>query len=108
MVEKAIKEALGITGEEGNGVDGSRGLFGLGQRRFGQNEYATKIAGTIQNVEGVVWVKVTALGSLGEADAPPEPKALNPVVPCDNEHVLSLYAGHLQLNVSKVAATEVC
>ncbi|MFQ5793429.1 MAG: hypothetical protein ACE5JP_00060 [Candidatus Bipolaricaulia bacterium] len=113
-VKKAIKETLGVTGEEGNAIDGSAGLFGLRQRRFVQNEYATKIAGIIQDVEGVVWAKVTALGSLGEADdpselsLPSEPKPLNSAVSCDNDHVLSLYKEHLQLKVATVESMEVC
>lgn len=116
-VRKAIKEALGVTGEEGDSVDGSAGLFGLGQRWFGENEYATRIAGTMQNVLGVVWAKVTALGSLGEADdpaelmLPDEPKPLQDRVSCISEptqHILSLYGVHLHLSVSKAESADVC
>ena len=116
-VKKAIKEALGVTGEEGDSVDGSAGLFGLGQRWFGENEYATRIAGTMQNVQGVVWAKVTALGSLGEADdpaelmLPAEPKPLQDRVSCISEptqHILSLYGAHLYLSVSKAESADVC
>ncbi|MCP4401357.1 MAG: hypothetical protein GY801_29165, partial [bacterium] len=116
LVKKAIKEALGVSGEESSGLDGSTGLFGLHQRRLGQNEYATRIAGTIQNVNGVVWAKVTALGSLAGTAGdpselnPPEPKPLHPVaaIPCDNTHILSLYAGHLQLKSASTEPAEVC
>lgn len=114
VVEKGIKEALGVMGEEGNGIDGSHGLFGIHSRSFGQNEYDTRIVGVIQNVEGVLWSKVTALGSLGEAEdpselaLPDEPKPLSQVVPCDNLHVLSLFKSHLQLNVAKSDSTEEC
>ncbi|MEW6417500.1 MAG: hypothetical protein AB1480_05185 [Nitrospirota bacterium] len=115
LVKRAIKETLGVTGEEGIGIDGSKGLFGLHQRQFGQNEYATRIEGTIQNVEGVVWAKVKAFGLFqGESDEPSElsfsdePKPLNPIVSCDNLHILSLYKDHLQLSVSKVESTEEC
>jgi hypothetical protein len=114
-VKKAIKEALGVSGDEGNGIDGSRGLFGLHQRMFGQNEYATRIAGMIQNVKGVVWAEVKALGlALGGSDKPSglilpsEPKPLNPVVSCDNLHILSLYKDHLNLKGSGVESTEEC
>jgi hypothetical protein len=114
-VKKAIKEALGVSGEEGNGIDGSRGLFGLHQRLFGQNEYATRIAGTIQNVEGVMWAEIKALGFLtgssdkpSELNLPPEPKPLNSVVSCDNLHILSLYKDHLNLKGSRVMSTEEC
>lgn len=114
-VKKAIKEALGASGEEGNGIDGSRGLFGLHQRMFGQNEYATRIAGTIQNVEGVMWAEIKALGFLpgssdkpSELDLPPEPKPLNPVVSCGNLHILSLHKDHLKLLGSKVESAKEC
>lgn len=115
VVEKAIKKALGVEGDEGNGIDGSRGLFGIHQRRFGYSEYATRIAGTIQNVEGVMWAEIKALGfSLGSSDKPselnlpPEPKPLNSVVSCDNLHILSLFRDHLQISASKVQSTEEC
>ncbi len=113
-VKKALKAALGLAGEEGNGVDGANGLFGLRQRRFGQKEYATKIAGAMQNVEGVVWAKVTAFGALGEADdpaglgLPAPPRPLNAIVACDSLHVLGLFAGHLQLSVAAAAVAEEC
>jgi hypothetical protein len=113
VVEKAIKESLGVSGDEGDGIDGSHGLFGIHQRRFGQNEYATKIEGTIQNVEGVVWAKVKALGSLGEnddpskLDYPPISKDLKDVS-CDNLHILTLYKNHLNLLGSKVVSVKEC
>jgi len=97
-VEKAIKEALGVAGEESNGIDGSQGLFGLHQRQFGQREYATRIAGTIQNVDGVVWAEVRAFSLLGESDMPSD-------FECENNQILSLYKDHLQLK--STAAGEV-
>ena len=65
LVAKAIQAALGVTGEV-------QGLFSVKNRRFGQPEYATRIAGRIQNVPGVLWVEVTGFMSLGEADDPAE------------------------------------
>ena len=114
IVEEEIKGVLGVTGEEGNGIDGSRGLFGIRSRSFGQNEYATSLAGIVQNIQGVSWSKVTALGSLGEAEdpseltLPAEPKPLIAVVPCDNLHVLSLFKSHLQIRVAPAASPGVC
>lgn len=114
VMKKAIKEALGLSGEEGNGIDGLKGLFGLYQRQFGQNEYATRIQGVIQNIDGVVWAEVKALGSLGESSdplklgLPNEPKPFNLVISCDNLHILSLYKDHLQLNASKAESKEAC
>jgi hypothetical protein len=129
LIEKSIKTALGIRGEEGNGIDGSTGLFGIQQRQFGQKEYANRIEGTIQNVQGVVWAKVTAFDDLSlpepqqskqavackrtevkpsDLPDPPSPKQLQQVVACDRTEVLSLYKAHLQLSFATTAAKEVC
>jgi len=58
----------GGSGTLGNGSgsdpDGSTGLLREEQRQFGQPEYATRIAGIVQNVDGVVWAEVKALGTL--------------------------------------------
>jgi len=96
LVKKAIQAALGVTDEE-------KGLFALKNRRFGQKEYATRITGMIQNVEGVLWVDVKGFMSLGEANNPielnqPNAIALNPTLSCHPEQILSLYPAHLQLN----------
>lgn len=96
LVSKAIQAALGITGEKD-------GLFSLKNRRFGQKEYANSIAGTIQNVEGVLWVEVTGFISLGPADEPakinlPQVIKPNPNISCTAQQILSLYPSHLQLN----------
>jgi hypothetical protein len=128
LIEKAIKTALGISGEEGNGIDGATGLFGIQQRQFGQKEYATRIEGTIQNVQGVVWVKVTAFDALNLPESqqsrqavtckrtevkpsdllyPPGSKKLTDVS-CDRTEILSLYKAHLQLSFTATTAKEVC
>lgn len=113
LVREDIKEALGVSGEKVNGVDGSQGLFSLGQRSFGQNEYAKRIEGIIQNVEGVLWTRVTGLVSLGESENPselnpPEVKPLDSVIPCDNQHVLRLYTEHLHVSTVSIPSTEIC
>lgn len=115
VVEKAIEEALGVTGEEGSGIDGSNGLFGLRQRKFGQGEYATRIEGIVQNVNGIVWAKVNALDSLGTGN----PSALNlPLKPvfkqsisCEKQNILCLHIEHLILrqdSICPVNKREVC
>lgn len=115
LVEQAIKVALGVTGEEGNSVDGSRGLLGLYSRQFGQPEYATRIAGTVQNVPGVRWARVMAAGlMLGTEDDPlklsfpPNPKPLHQKIACGNQQILSLHRVHLNLNFATLATQEVC
>ncbi|MDQ3498956.1 MAG: hypothetical protein M3514_15905 [Actinomycetota bacterium] len=105
-VKGEINRALGLAREE----DG--GLFHLAGRGFGQREYSTRISGVIQNVEGVMWTRVTGLVSLGEAEGQPDPCptviSLNEVIPCDGHHVLALNAGGLQLNRVSVPSPEAC
>lgn len=94
LIKEDIMNALGVSagddeGESTSGTGGTSGGSGNGgggsgdsgggsgsdpwgvkallmepQRQFGQPEYATRIAGIIQNVEGVVWAEVKALGTL--------------------------------------------
>jgi predicted phage baseplate assembly protein len=106
LVSKAIHSALGITGE-------NDGLFSLKNRRFGQKEYANRIAGTIQNVEGVLWVEVTGLISLGTADEPDKinlskPIKPNPNISCTTQQILSLYPSHLKLNPVSTPSSNPC
>lgn len=115
LVTSAIKVALGIAGEESNGIDGSHGLMGVRSRQFAQKEYATRIEGVAQTIEGVIWASVTALGLAIGTDPdparlslPPEPKPLKAVVPCAADEILSLYKDHLQLQIAATPFKEVC
>ncbi len=108
IVEKAIKEALGVSGIKEDGFDGSQGLFALGKRHFGQSEYASRIEGTIQNVAGVQWTEVTKLGLLGESENPselnePNSKSFTAKIPHHN--ILGLYKDHLTLLPESVPET---
>jgi hypothetical protein len=102
-ISKAIRKALGINSGKPNVVDDQSGLFSVRRRSFGQKEYATSIAGTIQQVEGVTWAYVTRFESLGliadptVVTPPASPLLMQSAVACDGQSVLSLYAGHLQL-----------
>jgi hypothetical protein len=111
LVEAAIKEALGVGGEEASGIDGSRGLFAALQRTFGECDYSTRIEGAIQRVDGVLWSEVTELGTLGGAADPstlagPSTPSLLPVVDCGPNEVLALYTAHLQLTLTVPSAEE--
>lgn len=84
------------------GTSGTSGLLSLNQRRFGQAEYATRIEATVQQVEGVVWSRVEALGWFPPTDQPaempyPNPEADLAVVPCGADQVLTLLPQHVQL-----------
>jgi hypothetical protein len=110
-ITKAIAKALGVNSGKPNVADDQSGLFSVRQRRFGQTEYATSVGGTIQQVEGVIWVRITRLESIGVIDDPTvftpltSPTTVEPIVSCVSPNVLSLYAGHLQVEgVSEVVA----
>lgn len=112
-VELDIKEDLGLAGEEKSGVDGADGLLAEGSRTFGGPEYASRIAATIQNVDGVLWAEVKGLQSLGASDLPktlivPTTTVFNATLPCNSDRILALYSGLLKLNPVSAPATEVC
>ncbi|PSN10932.1 hypothetical protein C7293_26255 [filamentous cyanobacterium CCT1] len=94
LLTQAIQSALGVS-------DG-KGLLGLGDRPFAQPEYATRIEATVQNVAGVVWTRVEALGWFPPTDDPaalPYPTVEKDlaVVPCGPGQVLTLLPQHLQI-----------
>ena len=116
-VRQAIKAALGQSGEAG--IDGSRGLLGIHDRRFAEPEYATRIEGMVQGVEGVSWCRVTGLGFVipdpGDPTNPdpatmtvpdPRPPAVAKA-PCGPTEVLALYKAHIALNLV-AAPAEAC
>ncbi len=102
-IKTAIQKALGISSDKPNAADNQTGLFSLRRRRFAQAEYATSVAGTMQQVAGVVWAQVTFFDALAPVSIapvftpPPAPVVSKQVVLCENQRVLSLSADHLQL-----------
>jgi hypothetical protein len=120
-VRKEIQKALGVSTAKPNVVDDSTGLFSLRRRSFGQREYATTVAGVIQQVEGVIWAEVFRFQSLNDPTSPPAPLvqvdpallplpttvSLLPTIECRSDVVLSLYEGHLQLTAEQVPTREV-
>ena len=111
-VEAAMRAALGLAGEE----DTERtGLFGVHARRLGEPEYATRIEGRLQNVAGVVWCRVTALGrfAAGVTDVetlvlPAAPRTLASILPCSPHELLQLASVHLTLVASADPAAGGC
>jgi hypothetical protein len=113
----AIKQALGLAGEEGNGIDGSNGLFGLPMRQFGSNVHKSQIIAAVQNAVGVTWVKLRAaqnlnLGTPPETDpaqlAVPTVEIVNDVLACANEYLLALHTEHLVLSLVKDDVAKEC
>jgi hypothetical protein len=103
-VEAALRSALGLAGDA---AAARTGLFGLYRRRLGEREYAQRIEGIVQNVSGIVWCKVSALGMFGTTELDPEtivlpasPRTLNTqLTPASNE-LLQLHTLHLTLTTA--------
>jgi hypothetical protein len=100
-VEGDLRAALGLASRAD---DERTGLFGLRARRLGAREYASRIEGRLQNVPGVLWCKVTALGRFpgGVIDPatlvlPLSPRPLVGVLPCNARELLQLAEQHLTL-----------
>jgi len=127
VVTTAIQQALGATAidsQTSTSGTGCRGLFSVRRRRFGEHEYAKTIAGTIQNVAGVVWVEVNSFALLGEAFDPefdpdglpidpatialPATPAFNEKVACDSLHILALHSKHLVITATADANRGAC
>lgn len=110
-VETALRAALGLAGDAAHERNG---LFGLHARRLGECEYASRIEGRLQNVAGVMWCKVTALGlfAAGVLDPatlplPPAPRPVAQVLPCSAHELLQLAAQHFTLtSVAEPSAGE--
>jgi hypothetical protein len=110
-VEAQIRVALGAGND-----DAARhfGQFALRNRRFGEREYKTRLAGCVQNVAGVRWCEVIAFGLFpaGVDPAllvlPAEPKPLTATVPCGNTEVLQLDPAHLRLIAAPPPPTDPC
>jgi hypothetical protein len=102
----AIAIALGVIPPGGTAPSG--GLFSLDQRQLGEPEYASRIEGVVQNVDGVAWVEVTAFDQLGSAADPstlsvPTSTDRVPQVPCASNRVLALYGGQFNPSPSTAA-----
>lgn len=111
-VEAALRAALGLAGVE---ADARAGLFGLHRRRLGEPEYASRIEGRLQNVGGILWCKVSALGLLAPdlagsavAAAPVPPRPYAAVLPCAAHELLQLAPKHLTLTPLAVPAEGAC
>jgi hypothetical protein len=113
-VREAIQRALGMSGSEGAGSDGGRGLFGLHARRFGENAHTSQIVGAAQQVEGVVWVTLQSAQPLWLGNPPiTDPLLLwvpyydwipSATIACGDTFILALHAKHLTVNLAAAPA----
>jgi predicted phage baseplate assembly protein len=109
-VKADIARALGVAGSEADGIDGSRGLFGLHGLRFGQSAHVSQIIAAAQQVQGVVWVtlqsaQIVPLGNPVETDpakliAPAVDAVPAQSIACGDTFILALYAAHLTVNIA--------
>jgi len=110
-VEAALGATLGLTDDTANERSG---LFGLHARRLGEPEYGSRIEGRAQAVPGVLWCRITALGSFSAAASdpatlilPPTPRPVAATLACGPLELLQLASSHLTLTpVDEPAAGE--
>ncbi len=117
-INRNIKLALGVMGEEASNIDGKDGLFGLNRRDFHQSVHTSEIIAAIQNVEGVAWVKLRAARNLSLAAVPHvdptllELPAINLIpsslLPCPLHFLLGLHTKHLVLGFVSALAQGEC
>lgn len=106
-IGKEIKLAIGVLGEEVNGIDSKDGLFGLNRRDLHQSIHTSEIIAAIQNVTGVAWVKLRAARTLPLGSPPQTDPTLidipslnvipSPLLACPENHLLALHTRHLLL-----------
>ena len=104
-IGKAIKLAIGVSGEEANGIEGKDGLFALNRRDFNQSLHTSEIIASIQNVPGVEWVQLRAAQVLPLGTPPQTDPTLidipsinlipSPLLACPENYLLALHTRHL-------------
>lgn len=116
-VAAGIKRSLGLTGEEGNGIDGAGGLFELHMRRFGESVHRSQVVAAIQNTEGVTWARLKSaqvidLGTPAATNplvlAAPSIDIVSVTLDCPDDRALALYTAHLSLSLSKDDVAREC
>jgi predicted phage baseplate assembly protein len=109
-VRAAILDALGAAAD---GSERTDGLFGWQRRQFGEGAHGSQVVAAIQNVSGVAWVRLTALGSagltllsgllLGSARVAPE----RSTIACPPDSILALDAADLALSLAATDLSKV-
>lgn len=116
-VETAVKLALGLSGEEDDGIESETGLFSLKQRYFGQDVHRSQILAAAQQTEGVTWVEINDaqaldLGSPVETDplalATPAIASTSHTIACMLTRVLALHTTHFDITLVVDATAGEC
>ena len=116
-IEAAVRQSLGLGGEEAEDAEAGPGLFALAAREFGQDAHVSQIIGAVQNVPSVTWVEVDAAQPIDQGDPAvtdpmeldkPLPARRDEVVACDTDRTLSLHERHLDLSLAIDQRAEGC
>ena len=115
---REIKLALGVAGDEDNGIDGARGLFGLQRRTFGETVHTSEAIAAIQQLSGIVWVKLLAARPLALGTPPQTDPTLlplpsvnlipSPAIDCPAQRLLALHTRHCVLGFTSAAVQAEC
>ena len=82
------------------------GVFALRQRQIGEPEYASRIEGRVQALDGVTWARVTGLGKLSVTPVgdlpedlwlPPAPRTRHARITAGAGELFQLHSAHLSL-----------
>ncbi len=107
-VTHSIREALGA--EKRGSEQPEAGLFGIAHRQFGESVHRSHVVAAVQQVAGVVWVKLVSMRLLpDQEDGTGDPEALPNPIPnqvhsllrADATHVLALHTAHLVISLSR-------
>jgi len=108
-IRAALLEALGVAGDEANGIAGDHGLFGLATRQFGQSVHRSHVLAAVQHVDGVLWAELTHAHLVFAVDAAARRARASPlkVFGCPADRVLALRAADLTLDLTAAEPPEV-
>jgi predicted phage baseplate assembly protein len=107
-IEVGVKLALGLVGEESNGIETDQGLFSLALGHFGQSSHRSKILAAIQSVVGVTWVEIDDAQAIDLSDpaetdpielASPLIVSTAKAIACSSQRILALHSNHLDLSL---------
>jgi len=108
-MKDAVKEALGLVGEEGNGIANDQGLFSLKSRRFGQGAHISQIMAAVQQVDGVTWVEIEDAQAIDLGTPPktdptellkPSTASTDDAIGCLPTRILTAHSLHLDLSLT--------
>lgn len=104
-LDRAVRAALGVAGQERDGIDGSRGLFGLASRQLGESVYLSQIVAAVQQVPGIRRVEADAAH---RAPLEPAEAMVSRSLACGPHEILVLHRDQLDLLLTVDQRAEGC